>query len=113
MDGWDNSSRRWIIVDKYGNGVCMMGVRPINNDVGVPWLLGTDSLNDIKIFFMKISKIVISEMKKQFKLLVNFVDSRYDKSVKWLKWCDFKFDNDTVLFGTMKVPFYRFEMRTI
>jgi hypothetical protein len=110
-DDWAMSSRRWIVFNKENIAVAVLGVRPINlfSDIGIPWLLGTKGLDKMKKFFVKYSKPIIEEMKKGFDLLINFVDARYLKAVKWLKWCGFTID-EPVPFGAINVPFHRFYM---
>lgn len=109
--GWILSSRKWIILNKQGKGVAIMGVVTYEtlSDIGIPWLLGTKGLDKIKRFFLKICKPVIEEMKKGFEMLVNFVDARYEKAVRWLDWCGFTID-DVVPYGTFDLPFHRFYM---
>jgi hypothetical protein len=91
VEDWIMSSRRWIVLNKYNKAVAVLGVRPktMFSDIGIPWLLGTKGLDKMKKFFVKYSKMIIEEIKKGFKLLLNFVDKRYLKAVRWLRWCGF------------------------
>ena len=63
----------------------------------------------MKKFFMKSSKIIIEEMKKEFELLFNVVDARYIKAIKWLRWCGFTV-KEAEPFGTLQQPFHEFYM---
>lgn len=116
IDSWQNSLRKWVILNNHGEAVAVLGIRPIGNmfsDIGLPWLVGTDELTKMKKFFVKVSKPIINEMCKHFKLLVNLVDSRYTKAVRWLKWCGFTFE-DAKIVDTFysDVPFHKFYMRS-
>jgi hypothetical protein len=112
-ESWDNSIRKWIIF-KGDAPVGAFGVRPLTmfSDIGIVWLLGTDGLSKIKKFFVKISKPIIAEMMNDFKILVNFVDMRYTKAVRWLKWCGFQFD-EPAPFGALGLPFSKFYMERV
>lgn len=113
MEGWKMSTKRWLIFNEKGEPVAVLGVRPTEmfGDVGIPWLLGTDGLTKMKKFFMKISKPIIEEMKESFEILVNYVDSRYVKTTRWLDWCGFIVE-DAEPFGKIGLPFHRFYMET-
>lgn len=109
--GWDMSSRRWMVFDGNANPVAVLGVRPAEmySPIGIPWLLGTEGLDKMKRFFLKMSKPIIEEMKIGFEILINFVDARYTKAVRWLRWCGFIVD-EPVLFGALNLPYHRFYM---
>lgn len=110
-EDWIMSLRRWIVLNKYNKAVAVLGVRPVNmfSNVGIPWLLGTKGLDKMKKFFVKYSKLIIEEMKKGFDILINYVDARYFKAVRWLEWCGFIID-EPLPFGAKNEPFHRFYM---
>lgn len=90
LNSWEMSTRRFMIFS--GDlPIAVFGVVPLHpySTTGVIWLLGTDGLNKIKKFFLQISKMLIEELKKGFDTLINFVDSRYAKTLRWLEWCGF------------------------
>jgi hypothetical protein len=111
IDDWLTSIRRWIVINKENKAVAVLGVRPLTmfSDIGVPWFLGTNGLEKMKLFFLKHSKQIIEEMGFCFKILFSYVDSRYTKAVKWLEWCGFTIE-EAKPFGILKVPFHRFYM---
>jgi hypothetical protein len=111
LESWKMSTRRWVILNKMGGAVAVLGVRPVDmfGDEGIPWLLGTDGLDRMKKFFVKISKPIIEEMKQGFKVLANHVDARYIKTVSWLEWCGFEIEEPEP-YGVMGLPFHRFSM---
>ncbi len=77
---------------------------------GVPWLLGTEKIDDMWITFARESRRFIKAMLNQHGYLTNYVDTRNTKSIEWLKWCGF-----TILpaepHGIFGLPFHRFEQR--
>jgi hypothetical protein len=107
IKGWAASVCRGIISNKDGVAVGIFGVRPAEplSRVGVVWLLGTDGLDKIKKFFMSISKPIIEEMAKGFDVLFNYVDARYEKTLRWLKWCGFTIDEPRP-YGVLDLPFH-------
>jgi len=111
LESWVMSSKRWIVLNKNDVAVAVLGVRPLDmySDIGIPWLIGTKGLEKMKKFFVKYSKMILEEMKKGFKILINFVDAKYLKAVKWLDWCGFIID-DPIPCGAFKLPFHRFYM---
>jgi hypothetical protein len=111
VEDWIMSSRRWIVLNKNNKAVAVLGVRPktMFSDIGIPWLLGTKGLEKMKKFFVKHSKMIIEQMKIGFKVLYNYVDTRYIKAVKWLVWCGFTIEG-TELIGALNMPFHRFYM---
>jgi hypothetical protein len=112
--GWKLSLKRWIIFDRNNCAVAVLGIRPVDafSNIGIPWLLGTDGLNKMSKFFLKISKPIIEEMKAGFDVLVNFIDARYIETVRWMRWCGFTVD-EAQPFGELKLPFHRAYMEII
>lgn len=110
--GWNMSLRRWIIFNKHNVPVAVLGVYGANvlfGDVGIPWLLGTYGLDEMKRFFMMMSRVLMEEMTQRFKLLINFVDARYERAVRWLKWCGFTIEA-AAPHGALGLPFHKFYM---
>lgn len=110
--GVKTSLRTWIMLNKNDEAVAVLGVKPLSvfSNTGIPWLLGTDGLNNMKRFFVQCSKPIIEEMKNGFKLLLNDVDVRYTKAVRWLKWCGFTVEEPKP-FGAFGLPFHKFYMK--
>jgi hypothetical protein len=109
LEGWELSSKRFMIFNGHAEPVAVLGVNPVpgRDGWGVIWLLGTDGLDKMKKFFVTISKPIIKELSLGYKLLVNFVDSRYVKTVRWLKWCGFTIEPPTTVGGRFAVPFHK------
>jgi hypothetical protein len=111
LESWNMSLRKWIMLDKNNMAAAVLGVRPLEmfSDIGIPWLLGAEGLNNMKKFFIKVSRPVIEEMKKNFKYLINYVDARYTKAVRWLEWLGFEIE-EAAPFGVLNKPFHKIYM---
>ena len=92
--------------------VCLFGVVPVSAvpSIGVPWLLGTDLLNDIPHSLCRVTVKHLSEYMNRYDVLVNYVDARNKTTVKWLQWLGFSVELPES-FGHLGLPFHRFEMR--
>ena len=79
--------------------------------VGVPWLLSTDLTEKHWAKTARLSRQWVNDQRQRYDLLVNFVDARHYKALKWLGWLGF-----TILppepYGPYGMPFHRFELRS-
>jgi hypothetical protein len=77
---------------------------------GAVWMLGSDKIDEFPITFLRHNKEYIQDMAEGYDLLVNYVDSRNKKSIRWLKWLGFEiFPAEPA--GILGIPFHRFEKR--
>ena len=79
---------------------------------GVPWLLGTEELPKYSRGFLRLNRKYISQIKKEFDRLDNYVDVRNHAAIKWLRWLGFKI-NPPIAYGADNLPFHHFEMEGI
>lgn len=112
LESWEMSTIRWIIFNEFGQAVAVMGVRPITafSEVGIPWLVGTDKINkdySMKRFFVKMTKLIAKEIMESFSILVNYVDARYAKAIKWIKVLGFTIE-EAEPFGAKDMMFHKF-----
>lgn len=77
---------------------------------GVVWMLTSDTLEQFKKGFAKLSRQLIEELLKQYPVLFNYVDARHTQSITWLKWCGAKFEA-AVPCGPDRLLFIKFEFR--
>lgn len=107
-----SSTVKWTIRTEEGKAIGLFGVGAASalSDVGAPWLLATDELNDISISFLRQSRGCVAEMLRRHSILENYVDARNAVSIKWLGWCGFTLD-EAKPYGREGLPFHRFEMR--
>jgi hypothetical protein len=96
---YDTSSFRFSIVF-LERVICMFGIVPktLLGEEARIWCLGADEIDQIKLSFAKISKLYIGMFLEHYLVLENWVDSRYARSINWLRWCGAEFD----LMGTVK-----------
>jgi hypothetical protein len=112
MKGYEDSENKWIIFDVEGTiniPVALFGVQRFNEKTGVPWMVATNDISKIKRFLVENTKKYIDIMKKDFDLLVNFVDVRNTVSIEWLKRAGFQFD-EPAPYGVNGLLFHRFYM---
>jgi hypothetical protein len=86
-------------------GVCPA---PLNDSVGIVWLLGSDALKMHSIEFLRKSKGWVDELHKAFPVLYNNIDARNTVHIKWLQWLGFNFINEIPEYGVERRPFYHF-----
>lgn len=75
------------------------------------WLLSSREANAHKIAFARWSKAFVDDKKHTHKWMGNFVDARYEKSVKWLKWLGFEI-RPAIPLAPHGFMFHWFEMRS-
>lgn len=96
--------------ERTGEPVCIAGLtRTHDENVGVPWLLGTERLYGFGRAFVIEGKRVVDEMLSITKFLVNYVDCRNTAAIRWLKHIGFEI-HEPVEFGVNKMPFHLFTM---
>ena len=75
----------------------------------VPWLLGTDKIDEFKKSFLQASKRYVDIMlNDNGEYLVGYVDARNTKSIKWLKHIGFEVQDNAKPYGKDKLPFHFF-----
>lgn len=105
------STKSWTVF--LGDEIAMIfGVSDCSHlgNIGVPWMLGTKLIEEFPITFVRHCKEYVSEMMEGHDLLVNYVDVRNKKSIRWLRWLGFDIKNPAP-FGVLGLPFCKFEMR--
>lgn len=80
--------------------------------VGSPWLLGTTLLDRVPGALTRGCMGYLEGAKKQFPILVNYVDARNVKAIRWLKRLGFTISDSPVPYGPKGLPFYKFELRS-
>jgi N-acetylglutamate synthase-like GNAT family acetyltransferase len=91
-----------------GNVIAMCGVSPVDNQVGSPWLLGSDELvrtPRLTYSLLRESMKWIKRHQNKYPMLVNYVHAENEPSLKWLKHLGFTFIRKVEF---SKEPFYEF-----
>jgi hypothetical protein len=94
------------------NPVCIYGVVPESmlGNVGVPWMVSTHYMDIHAGTFLRQSRTQVMETLGKFNKLLNFVDARNQRSIRWLKWCGFNVDKEPTPWGVFNMPFHKFSM---
>ena len=71
--------------------MCMFGVVPDGFHIASIWLLGTDVINEKNRVFLRYSKYFLEYFLNKYDVLENIVPVDHDVTIRWLKWCRFKF----------------------
>lgn len=96
-----------------GELACIFGCAPLNGLLGLqaaPWMLGTDLLDRHPCTLMRHCRQYIEAMQARYPCLMNFVDARNKRSVRWLRRMGFTIHNP-VPYGLAQLPFHPFERR--
>lgn len=107
---WNNSLYRWAIIwDREAIG--LFGVHPfsLTGFNAVPWMLGTDRMEEIKLSIVRHSKSLLDQVLTLYPILSNWVDVRNEMSIKWLKWLGFTLSDEPMPYGPKSMPFYYFK----
>ena len=92
-----------------GEILTLFGLGRISEDIGVPWMVASPNLIKYRKVLMRYSKKIIQEMLDQFPLLNNYVDSRNEVHIHWLRHMGFTFTGkDLMIRG---IPFKYFFKR--
>ena len=103
--GFGNSSICRSIIDTRGTPVGAYGVVPLSDKIGQIWMLGSQGLVKIKTAFLKQSRSEVEGMNVIYPHLCNFIDSRNDVHLKWIRWCGFKIIGEKMI---NNVKFFEF-----
>ena len=93
-----------------GVPVCMFGVAETSmiGNAGRPWMVAADNVERYQIQFLRRNRSMVRKWLASYSILENYVDVRNTQAIKWLRWLGFKFDEQPVPMGSMRLPFYRF-----
>ena len=92
--------------------IVLGGLVPLTEQIGIPWGLTSDKIALYPKQFCKIIKELIKGFHKRYPLLTNFCDARNTTTIRWLKWCGFRFIDAIPSYGVEKIPFVQFIKNT-
>lgn len=96
-----------------GDVVALFGAAPLLGLIGrtaAPWMLGTPALDHNSVLLMKTCRGYIAQMRERYPHLLNYVDARNSRSIRWLKRLGFVV-HPAEPYGPDGYPFHKFEMR--
>lgn len=107
----DSSKRTWVI--KYDeNIIAVFGVsiHPTDKAIGIPWLLGSQMLHNLKYRIVKYSSLIVETMFffDEVTLLTNYASIYHTEAIKWLTWLGFSFIDEEVFLVDKDIPFKQF-----
>ena len=89
--------------------LCIYGLVPEEHPcVGRVWMLGTDALFNYSTAFLRCSRSLIDELHHYRPVLTNWIDSRNEKHLRWIKWCGFTLTGKSMTLHDPGVPFLEF-----
>lgn len=93
-----------------GEVVSVFGIsrREAGSPVGIPWLLGTDGMDDMTpVQLMRAAFPILERMARVFPRMENFIWVENKVSIDWLTWLGFDMD-EPAPHGPYGAPFIRF-----
>jgi len=105
--GFKNSQCSGCLVYR-GEPITMFGSIKVSESAGIVWSLSSSKPEDTPIFFVKATKVSLSIMGKNHKLLFNFVDASNSRRIAFLDAVGFEIIFLHPYFGMAKVPYYEF-----
>lgn len=93
--------------------IAVFGVVPASllTGIGCPWMVATPELERVHKTLLRCSRVGLAAMAEVYPHLVNFVDARNDKAIRWLRWLGFTI-HAPITHGIERRPFHPFELRT-
>ena len=88
----------------------MFGIRPesLVSNVAIVWMLTSDEIENMKLRFLRLSRIFLGVFRSYYPVLVNHVDIRHKSSIAWLEWMGAKF-MPSIKIGLRKMEFLPFQ----
>lgn len=74
---------------------------------GIPWMLATPRAEEFTRDFIIEGRRWVGEMLERYGHLVNYVDARNTKSIRWLRKLGFRI-HEPEPFGVQQLPFHKF-----
>jgi hypothetical protein len=99
-----------------GEPYAMFGVKQVpmargGRDCGLVWMVGSDAIQRHKKLFTRYCYVMLKKLFEDFDCLCNWVDSRNDVHIHWLRRMGFQFDpkQDTWINGVTFRFFYKYK----
>ena len=93
-----------------GRPVFLFGVAPLSflSGRGVPWLLASAELDGAERLFLRTCAGVVAAMRETYPRLINVVDARNTRTIRWLGWLGFQINREPVAVNGR--PFHVFHL---
>lgn len=99
---YERSVACWC-VEVDGSPIVIWGVAPMESlmgGIGMPWMLGTDSMRSWERFIGRKSRYYVDLMHYLFPLLINYVHEKNRLAVRFLQWCGFVIGSTPIQVGS-------------
>jgi hypothetical protein len=106
LDSLVLSNESWAIL-RHEAVIGLFGISA-QDEIGIPWFLSTDAIEACPKFINTLALQALRYFHGSYPLLMNYCDARAEKSIRWLKWCGFKFIDLIPDYGVEKRSFYQF-----
>lgn len=105
------SSRCWTGCAADGEPMTLFGVAPVSllSGIGSPWMLGTDRAQKYAMAMVREGRKQILQMLVLYPSLINYVDVRNVRSVRWLRRLGFEIHAPEPA-GVYGLPFHKFTL---
>lgn len=92
-----------------GEVFCLFGLvhNSFIGNVATPWLICSKDMPKHSKKFLRGTKLLLAEWLKYYDL-VNYVDARHTRAIRWLKWLGFELE-EAKPFGPFGLSFHRFK----
>lgn len=104
---WERSSQCFVGLDDRSTPVMILGVVPIMDGLGSPWLLGTEQMVEARHALIHEMQVYMEMFHEEYPTLLNKVDARQRKTIKWLEYLGFEVGEE-VPEGPYDMPFKYF-----
>ncbi len=85
----------------------IFGVVKMADGTGMPWTLTTTEVDRHQRAFWQASKYAIPFMLQRYHKLVQCIDARHDKALRWARHLGFTIDEQPHECGPLKMPYHR------
>jgi hypothetical protein len=101
------SAWKFAAVDEDGLAFAIFGLSESLPGIGSPWMLATDRFHQHERWALRATRGIVEDMQRRYPLLLNYVDARNARSIRWLKWAGFQI-HPAMPFGVEGRPFHLF-----
>lgn len=82
----------YCLREKDGNPISIIGVGWLPNPrAGIAWFLSSDKIDKIGLLFLQETRAALDDFMQGHDVISNYIYSRNEKTIKWLKWMGFEF----------------------
>jgi len=117
LDGIRHGAECWLVSNAAGEPLCIWGVvdsfeSVLDGRVGCIWMLTTTHVERHKKEFFRASKAMVASLLRDWDVLFNLIDCRYERAIEWGRRIGFEF-GDPTRFGVEGRLFLPFEVLNV